>query len=306
LVLGLKWLPLGLLAVGLLVGFPLLGLAGLGVLALSRAIKLADRPGESFGLLLTALGCAILFGTDVIFIRDVFGNRMNTIFKFYYQVWLLWGALAPFALWWVLSKTTGRLHIVAWGVAVLSAVLLAGALVYPWLTLGELGRGELVGLNGRTPREQSPAGEASIQWLRREVPPGSVVLEAADVFNADAVVGQGATPECGGSYNGEGFAGVSAATGLPTVLGWKGHQEQWRGGDPVAREQLGPRCAAVDTIFRTADTEQARELMAKYGVAYVYIGEIERRLYPADSLAKFSALGDAVFEQDEVTILKLR
>lgn len=303
---GLVWLPPLLLAAGLLVGFPLLALAGLMMLALQRAMRLAHRPGESFGLLLAALGCAILFGTELIFIRDVFSNRMNTIFKFYYQVWLLWGTAAPFALWWCLRHTAGRARPVAWGAAGLTAALLAGALVYPWLTLRELGRGELVGLAGRTPRELTAAGEASIAWLRQAAAPGSVVLEAADVLNAADVASLGVAPQCGGSYNGAGFAGVAAATGLPTVLGWKGHQDQWRGGDPVARDQLASRCADVDAIFRSADEGLVRELLARYGVDYVYIGGLEQSLYPAESLAVLRGLGDPVFAQDEVTILKLR
>ena len=304
----LPWLPPALLAIGLLVGFPLLALAGLGALALERAWRLRERPGESFALLLAALGCAVVFGTELIYIRDTFEGwsaRFNTIFKFYYQVWLLWGALAPFALWWMLCYARGRGRVVALGVTGLTVALLAGALVYPWLTLGELGRGELVGLHGRTPREQTSAGAASIGWLRSEAPRGSVVLEAADVSNGADVATLGMAAVCEGAYNGDGFGAVSAATGLPTVLGWVGHQRQWRGGDPAASAQLGPRCADVDAIYRTTDANQARELLAKYGVGYVYVGGLEQRLYAPESLAKFGELGEPVFQQDEVTIYRL-
>jgi YYY domain-containing protein len=310
----LPWLPPALLLIGVVFGFPLLALAGLGALAVERAWSLRGsqaeaeplRPAECFALLLAALGCAVLFGTELIYIRDVFeglSSRMNTIFKFYYQVWLLWGVLAPFALWWALRYAEGRRRGAAIGAAALTFALLAGALVYPWLTLGELGRGELLGLRGRTPRELSPAGEASIAWLRREAAPGSVVLEAADVLNL-ADVAAGAQPSCGGSYNGSGFGGVSSATGLPTVIGWVGHQQQWRGGDAAARDQLGPRCADVHTIYDTTDPARARELLDKYGVDYIYVGNLERQLYSPESLAKFEQLGTPAFTQDEVTIFK--
>ncbi|NTU83471.1 MAG: hypothetical protein HGA45_29560, partial [Chloroflexales bacterium] len=298
----LSLLPLALLLAGLVVGFPLLLLAGLGLLAAERAALLAQRPGESFGLLLAALGCAVLFGVELIYIRDVFEGlsaRMNTVFKFYYQIWLAWGTLAPFALWWCLRYAVGRRRLVAWGAAGLTAALLAGALVYPWLALRDLGRGEMVGLARPTPRELTPAGAASVAWLRQAAAPGSVVLEAVAVEDA-------AAQRCGGSYNGEGYGGISAASGLPTVLGWVGHQQQWRGGDLAAREQLGPRCADVDTIYRTADVSVARDLLVKYGVDYVYIGGLERQLYPAEALAKLGDLGEVAFQQDEVTIIKLR
>jgi YYY domain-containing protein len=305
----LAWLPLALLLVGLLLGFPLLALAGVGALALERAWRLWERPGECFALLLAALGCAVVFGTEIVYIRDTFegwSTRFNTVFKFYYQVWLLWGLLAPFALWWALRAARGRARPVALGGAALTCALLAGALVYPWLTLGALGRGEAIGLNGRTPREQTAAGEASIQWLRAEAAPGSVVLEAADLFNAGDMAVPGTMPNCEGGYNGAGFAGVSAATGLPTILGWEGHQRQWRGGDPAVLDQLQLRCDDVDAIYRSTDANRARELLAKYAVDYVYVGGLEQSLYNSDSLYKFVQLGEIAFQQDEVTIYRVR
>lgn len=297
----LFWLPLILVPIGLIARFPLLPLGGLAVLAMWAAVQQTRRPATSFALLVTALGCAIIFGTELIFIRDVFGNRMNTIFKFYYQVWLLWGTLAPFALWWIIREARGARRIVAWTTAGLTGILLAGALVYPTLSLRDLGRGPLIGLEGRTPREQSEAGFASIRWLRQYVPRGSVVLEAAAVEDL-------AAQRCGGSYDvrSEGWGGVASTTGHPTVLGWVGHQQQWRGGDPLAMAELGPRCVDVDTIFRTTDTATARDLLTRYHITHVYLGALERRLYPPESLAKFELLGEAVFVQDDVSIYLIR
>jgi len=297
----LPWLPPALLLLGLLLGFPLLALAGLGLLALIGALRRPDRPGEAFGLLLAALGCAVVFGTELIYIRDVFEGwsaRFNTIFKFYYQVWLIWGSLAPFALWWAVSRARGAARGVAVGALALTALFFAGSLVFPAAVLREVGRGEAVGLEGRTPREGSAAGVASLAWLRQNAAPGSVVLEAVKVEDL-------AAQRCGGSYNGEGYANVSAATGLPTVIGWVGHEAQWRGGDPQARAEFGPRCAAVETIYTTLDPAAARELLDRYNVRYVYVGGLERALYAPESLAKFDDLGERVFYQEDVAIYRI-
>lgn len=298
----LPWLAPVLFLIGLLIGFPLLGLIGLGILAVVRAARLDNRPAEGFALLVAALGSFVLVGVELVYIRDVFEGlsaRMNTVFKFYYQIWLLWGTLAPFSLWWILTRTQSRnARLGAWCIAALSMALLAGALVYPWLTLREYAQGRLIGLVGRTPRETTPAGAASLAWLRREAPIGSVVLEAVAVEDR-------AAQRCGGSYNSEGYGGVAAATGIPTILGWVGHQVQWRGGDPAALAELAPRCAAVDTIYRTNDPAQAEQLLRRYGVNFVYVGGLERRLYPPESLAKFDRLGAVVFQQDEVTIYRI-
>ncbi len=143
---------------------------------------------------------------------------------------------------------------------ILFVALLAGALIYPWLTAGKTFReGQRIGLAGQTPLESTPEGAAAIDWLRANAPGNAVVLEAV-----------------GGSYSAEGFGGVSAATGLATVLGWPGHEDQWRGGDADARAQIAPRQQDVATIYTTTDLGQARDLLAKYKVGYIYIGSLER------------------------------
>lgn len=303
-------LPLAMLLVGLLIGFPLLAMLGLGVLAFTLALRLAERPAESFALLVVALGCAIISGTEIIYIRDTFegwSTRFNTIFKFYYQVWLLWGALTPFALWRILARTRGLRRAVGAAAAVVFALMLAGAGAYPALALRDLGRGEALGLELPTPREQTDGGRELIVWLRANAAPGSVILEAAEVVNMQDVAASTASPFCGGGYNVEGYAGVSAASGLPTVLGWKGHEDQWRGGDPTVLAQLQPRCEDVYKIYSTTDVAEARDLLAKYGVRYVYVGGLERAAYPPEGLAKFGQLGTPTsFGDGEVTIYTLR
>jgi YYY domain-containing protein len=294
---GLGFWPLVLgvtFALGLSFGFPLLALLPLGLYACTLAYGqvAADNAsaGVAFGLWLAALGCFICFGTELVYIRDVFEGwqpRFNTIFKFYYQTWLIWGTLAGFALWWVLARG-GRLG--AGLVLTLGLLLLAGALVYPALTAGRLPeRGDWRGLQGTTPRERSEAGRAAIAWLRENAPPDAVVLEAV-----------------GGSYNGEGFAGVSAASGVATVIGWAGHESQWRGGDPEVLAELTPREQEVSLIYTTLDPGLARELLNKYRVTFVYLGDLERQSYGVDGEAKFNVLGDSVFQQGDVTIYRLR
>lgn len=284
-----------LLLIGLLLGFPLLGLLGLGLFAFGEALRRHANAAASCTLLVIALGCAIGFGTELIYIRDVFegsSQRMNTIFKFYYQIWLLWGTLAAYALWWLLTQTSRLRRLVAYGTAVCFVVLLAGGSVYPVINLRDMQtKGFQVGLAGRTPRESTPAGAASIAWLRANVAPESVVLEMV-------------SPD-GGSYNGVGYAGVSASTGLPTVLGWVGHEHQWRGGDTAARAEIEPRKQDVELIYSTLDPEQARELLAKYNVSYIYIGSLERQSYLPESLAKFDRIAQVVFQIDDVTIYQV-
>ena len=285
------WVVLGGLVLGWLVGFQLLFLLPLGVYAFGLALRDRERPAISFALLAAGLGCLIAFGTDIIYIRDGFGNRMNTIFKFYYQVWLIWGVIAAFGLWWLYTRRFSLRRPGGYLLGAALVALVAAGAVFPqhmaWRALAE---GERTGLLGVTRRDNTPASAASIAWLRANAPDGSVVLEAV-----------------GNSYDveGSGAAQVSAASGLPTVLGWPGHESQWRNGDAKLLDELQVRQYDIDAIYSATDANQARTLLEKYKVRYVYVGAYERTKYTPEGLAKFAALGTPAFQQDDVTIYQI-
>jgi YYY domain-containing protein len=298
------WITLGALLLGLLIGFPLLALLPLAIYAGMLALERADCPAAAFVLWGFTLVCLVCLGTEIVYIRDVFegsSSRMNTIFKFYYQAWLIWGVLAGYAAWWLFARwnvpTFKRSNVTRVALIVLTflfAVGLTGALVYPWLTAGKVARtAEWSSIAGVTPRENTPDGMAGIEWLRANTPGNAVVLEAVgDSYDS--------------GYSGLGFGQVSGSTGRPTVLGWPGHEDQWRGGDPAAQAQIGPRKADVTTIYSDTDITKAAELLKKYSVDYIYVGAAERATYPAEGLAKLGQLGDPVFQQGEVAIYKVK
>ena len=100
---------------------------------------------------------------------------------------------------------------------------------------------------------------------------------------------------------------VSIHTGLPSVVGWKWHQEQQRYG--AIETMVVSRIRDVDRIYSTSDVSRAVSLIDQYDVKYVYLGQVERLYYPADGIAKFEA-GLApflrrVFETDYVTIYEV-
>jgi YYY domain-containing protein len=284
--------------VGAFIGFPLAALLPLGLAAVLLARRHSAHPADAFVFVMFALGCAISFGVEVVYIRDVFENRMNTVFKFYYQIWLIWGVIGGYAAWRLVQRAvtlqrTQPLRLIGGLVApVIALVLLASGLTYPWLTAGKaFTEGRHVGLEGRTPRERTLAGAEAIAWIRANTPGDAVILEAV-----------------GPSYDtaGMGYGGVSSSTGRSTVMGWEGHQQQWRGGDPTLLAEIAPRAADVATIYSTTDVAQARALLATYGVDYIYLGETERQTYPAEGLAKLPELGEVVFQNEEVTIYRVR
>ena len=72
----------------------------------SEVVAASIKP-ETFGLFMVAMGTGLTLFPEFFYLRDLFGDRMNTIFKFYFQAWILWAIAAAFAtvvLWYELRK----------------------------------------------------------------------------------------------------------------------------------------------------------------------------------------------------------
>ena len=241
--------------------------------------------GQAFGLVLAALGLLLIMGPELLFVEDVFKNRMNTVFKLYYQAWIILAVASGLAIYYWFSL---RESLAGWKRALTTLwagvfiVLMTGSIYYApaaAASKGNLFRGDAT-LDGLT--YTRPAEYQAIRFVSRQVGEGSAILEA---------VGGGFTH----------FGRISSSTGVPTVLNWPGHQDQWRG----STAKFQGREQDVARIYQTLDAEEAGILLNKYDVDYVYVGPREREKYGADGLAKFSSFMDTVFALDDVAIYKL-
>jgi len=238
---------------------------------------------DSFVLLLILLGAGLALFPEFFYLRDQFGTRMNTIFKFYFQIWILWGIAAAYVssqLWNRWRGTGGVVFRLGW------LTLIIMALCYPTLMLPYK-----TGLPGKTLSELTLDGTAYLQvydadelaayeWLGNA--PYGVVAEAV-----------------GGSYNPD-FARVSTHTGLPTVLGWGGHELQWRGG----LEEMGSREPDLAMLYRTPDWDEAKSIINRYQIRYIYIGPSEFSTYKVEE-AKFAANLVRVYANSSVVIYEV-
>ncbi len=241
----------------------------------------------SFTLILILVGLALPLAVEFIYLRDNFGIRMNTIFKFYFQAWVLLALAAAFAVYYVAKHLRGTAAI-AWLIGL--GLLVAGGLVYPLLAIPN--KADFFQnpprLDGMAWIAQARPGDyAGIQWLNQNaIGDDAVVLEAP-----------------GAKYAAYQYTSrVSAMTGLPTLLGWGGHQSQWRGNydEPARREP------DIETLYNTSNLGQAQILLDKYNITYVYVGPLERERYAPPGLRKFAQLMEVMFQQDDVTIYQRR
>ena len=305
----------------------LAGAAGAGWISLTGT-------GERFICLLLAAAFGVAGGVEVVVVADdLIGTdwyRMNTVFKFYNQVWVLLAISCAVLFALMAARVSASMPAreytteapalsLAWsrvGVP-LAVILCVGALSYPTLaTLPRLEQrmspgapaGSLNALDwmksGSVPvvgsmdlQEIQYAGDrAAITWLQANVPNSAVVAEAS--------IGP---YRCNGSR-------IANATGLPTIIGWERHQQQQRFPD-----QLPARVNDVRTLYTSPNVEEKVAILRKYNVAYVVIGDLERayptpnnECTPGGSAAGIAAFGhmvgsslEQVFSQDGTTIYRV-
>jgi YYY domain-containing protein len=240
--------------------------------------SIAAFEATPFVFVMIALAALLVITPDFVYLRDQFGYRINTVFKFYYQAWQLWSLAAAFAVARLLRHLRGIADVLFRAGL---AILLFAALTYPLI-------GEWTKTNGFHPpfgwslddfarlQRENPDEAAAIEWLR----------SAPDGVLAEAV---------GGSYTQ--YARFSTYSGLPTVLGWPGHESQWRGG----YTEQGSRQSDIELLYTTPDWETAYSILQKYNIRYVIVGGLERSTYPLQE-TKFIRYLRPVFQQGIVTI----
>lgn len=255
-----------------------------------------------FVLLLVLTAVLLTIGPEFVYLRDNFGVRLNTTFKFYYQAWGMFGIAAVFALDYLLSLRRRVGRVVGTAVAAGYLALLAVALLFPVYAVQSRAaeyRGPARAPDG-TALERQPATLDGLAYLRRSNAPE---YDALQWLRANAVLTGEAPPvvleAVGGQYSG--FGRVSANTGLPTVLGWPGHEWQWRGSD---HPEPGRREPIVEQIYTTPDLGVVGFLLDQFDVAYIYVGELEASTYGAAGLEKFRDRLPVAYENERVTIYR--
>lgn len=262
-------------------------------IAFFAGIQLAarqERPEATFALSLIAVAAFLILGTEWFYLRDAFEGdpnitRMNTIFKFYYQAWILFSVAAPFAIYWTYKTLTRRLG--AAGSAVYLAPLALVfflAFLYPIGAIGSVtSTFESENLDPTLDgsawlQRDSPADYNLIVWMRKNISGKATIAEAV-----------------GGAYTH--FARISAYTGLAAVCGWDNHESQWR--RTWHTEVVGD----VDQLYSTSDPNAAQALIQKYGIQYVVVSSLERGKYSPDQLAKFATFMDVAYSDPSGAVL---
>lgn len=239
---------------------PLVAVLGVPVLFIGLCLfhDRALSPGNA-SLGLFGVAFLLTLGPEFFYIRDFFDARMNTVFKIYFQVWLLMGIAAGVAvivLWSVAHRRTLARVLLVGSTA---AILLAG-LTYPavagkqWLDWRSPER-EWVGIDGLAYLDvpTRPGEYEALNWLWEHGKDDDVMLSAGGC-EFSTLVGRPA-----------------AVAGIPTILGWPNHEVQWHLAPGDDRDNISERIADINALFDTPDPA----LLDAYGITLIYVGNIE-------------------------------
>lgn len=252
-----------------------------------------------YGMAALAFGLA---GGVEIYTLDGDIGRMNTVFKFYLHVWLLLGIAGAYGTWYILAilrphdavlhragalraalATGPRLAFATGAVA-----LIALALVYPYFgtrarihnrfdpSQGATNDGfaymahatyndhdERTGLGGE---HDLAADRDAIYWMREHVQGSPTIIEGwGPLYHMTSR--------------------IAINTGLPSVQGWDWHQSQQRVRFNIAVNQ---RISDIKEFYATEDADAALNIIKRYDVQYVIVGDVERAYSPKPGIDKFN------------------
>ena len=291
----------------------LLGVAALGLVAVTANLPVAvavgpllavgwaacrtDRP-VGFETVLIVAGAGLVALVELLYVKEQAGPlRMNTVFKTYMQVWVLWGVAA--------------------GVALPAFVRWAGGVSVPgtrsrWLRVGLAAAVVLatvpyagLALSAHAAGGADPTLDAT-RFVDRDHPREAPAIAYVDGLSGQPTLlsapatGQYPGPERTsappGMYSWDSSPAASL-TGVPTVAGWH-HEVGYRGLDPYLQ-----RVRDVDDAY-AGSPERTVEVIERYDVAYVWVGPAERARYESVTFEGVDGL-TPVFQNEAVTIYRV-
>ena len=312
------WILLGagllVLAIAFLLSLKAVLLLLIGV-SLYLALDTRHRPDKLMTYLMLLFALVIALGVEFIYVRDFLDGtayeRMNTVFKFYYQVWTLF-ALSGALIFAQLVGRAGR-HLVYASSSVESPSYQAAAdesgtgareasgrlevlrrfvsvdvvrSVWIVLFVGILLGSSIFLVSGTSARVIDPQIWADVQPPPGGIQPTGLSLDGMAYMRGwypgdysainwiNAHIGGDPTIVEASDGNYMWYGRVSIYTGLPDVLGWGNREYEQRYGDEVFSRQDD-----VQSFWATSDPNAALGFLQQYHVQYVYVGQLEQTCY---------------------------
>lgn len=252
-----------------------------------KFIQNSQQQINSFILL--AVAASLVVGVEFLFLKDIFFSsnydyfRTNTVFKFYYHAWIIWGIACSWFVYSLLTDIRRQYRKFAYGSVLVFLLLFVASFSYIFKAVYDFypfAAAQNVALDGTVYlANTNPADYGVISWLNENVEGQPVIMEA---------VGEAYT------Y----FSRISAHTGLPTIMGWPTHEWQWRNQPDVAFK----RADDVHAAYQATDANILRNTVNKYNVKFIIVSEKEREKYTSLNEQLIASIYKLVFSEKGAAI----
>ena len=278
---------------------------------------------DVFNCGMTIVGLMLLVAPEIFYVRDIYTGgylRSNTMFKFTFAGFIILSITMIYAivrLYWFVNKK-GNYSIVLFVFAIIFTIMLIVPAHYTMASLkqrsGELKRENFKTLDGTAYVENFASTYVNDYYSGNL----TAYLATANWFNA-CVKGSPVICEAYADSYTDGNM-ISAYTGLPTVFGWQTHEWLWRYHGIVDKETdtlvsdpdkdvwklyISPRHFDIDTLYLSGNLREVQEIINKYQIEYIIIGDMERFKYGYDNSYIFSQLGTEVFRYEDLIVYKV-
>ncbi len=213
---------------------------------------------KQFVNILILICFSIIVFCEYVYLKDIYGidwQRCNTVFKFYYQLMVLFAIVAGYIgyyFWGVRGRVKLLFFFVSGSLLILSAYFVPN-IIFQSANFFSV----KMGLDGTYYLARSrPYDNQAVNWINDNISGQKVIAEMP-----------------GNSYSDD--SRISAFTGNVTPLGWLGHEWGWRNNPDVLTGIKND----IDVLFRTPDAVIAKTIIDKYQIDYIYYGELEQANY---------------------------
>ncbi|MCA0453384.1 MAG: DUF2298 domain-containing protein [Chloroflexi bacterium] len=246
----------------------------------AQRVVIDYSPSTGLALVMIAVALGLTLVPEFFYLRDNFGVRINTIFKFYYQAWVLFSIASAYAIYALVVDQQLRLSTGFRAVfSVLTIILIGGGLLYPILGNYTHSLVQTGYASGSNTAPLTIDGGSDAQFVS-STDYQSIMCWQNLIGDKQTVVAEA----LGGAYDSH-FGRVAALTGVPLVLGWENHENQWRGSTYASI--AGTRGSDIPTLFTDVRWEMAQPIIERYNIGYIFYGTSERGKYGTAGEEKF-------------------
>ena len=251
-----------------------------------------------FPLFFILLSLSICVFVDIFTIdNDI--NRMNTVFKFYNQAWILFSIGSAFLLTILLESINSKLIfnnriVTFFWIFLLGFFVINASLFAIFGTTSRVNNRfttEFKSLNGMEFMQYASYTDTKAPLWNPEMNGLNLnhdlegIMWIRDNILGSPVIAEATTEPHRYMWGNR----ISIYTGNPTVIGWGWHQTQQRtSGESI--EEINTRIQDVKVFFSTENKKLAQDIAEKYNIEYIYVGELEKIYYPKEGLDKFDLM----------------